>query len=72
MTPGHIHVRCTRTEVGATNFESIDSLHISITGQDKLLAFRELLAKALNINYPEQDSDFRQLADILEFGKPQS
>ena len=71
MTPGHIHVRCARTEVGATDFESIETLHISITGQEKLAAFRDLMRRALNINYPEHDADFRELMDLLEFGKPQ-
>lgn len=63
-----IHTRIQRNEVGATNPESIDVLHLSITRDDlSLTQFRELLNRALNC-WPECPSDFKQLSDLLEHG----
>jgi len=68
MTPGHIHIRCERDGSTDTSFKSIDVLHISIAGKEKIAAFKELMAKAMNANYPNVDEDFRKLMDLLEFG----
>lgn len=64
-----IHTRIQRNEVGATNPESIDVLHLSITRDDlSLNQFRELLNRALNC-WPECPADFKNLSDLLEHGK---
>lgn len=61
-----IHTRVQRNQVGATNPESIEGLHISLT-EDSIFSFRKILLRALN-TWPECPAEWKELADLIEHG----
>ena len=59
-----IHARPQKNTSG-----ELQTLHISLVGEDTIAYFQKILSAALNINYPEVPKEWRDLADMLDHKK---